>query len=61
MDNGIKNQTKQDALDRLLMARIGMLAHNPTEEYLLIMQRELQVMLSVINAELYQINVEHRH
>ncbi len=54
------NQTKQDAWDRLINSRMGMLANNPSEEYLMEMQKQLHNMLFQITQELHNLYIRRR-
>jgi len=48
----IPNQTREDAINRMIKSRIGMLAHNPSFEYLNTMCNLLDTMLETCRNEM---------
>lgn len=52
MNSELRNQTSSDAFLRVLESRMGMLAHNPSMEYLLALRKQLYSMIKNIDGEI---------
>lgn len=55
----IKNQTKQDAHDRISLSKMESLAHNPSEEYLLNLLRNIYLFKDEVELAIWKMNDKH--